>query len=158
MSTKKYFFISFTGTKLIDFQKMGIEEESLRENSGMVLENGKKMIPVPFASSCTIPSDSGMFVPSYLEYFIRTNFKAQEIKITFVRELSEEEFKQDQEFIKELMKDPNDRPLDKQTLNEIEKLIGTCEKGNLRVSVNPDSEKQKDEYENLFKRPSEWDE
>jgi hypothetical protein len=82
---------------------------------------------------------------------------ATDIKITFVRELSKDEYEADQAFLKMLTKHPDDRPLDKKVMSEIDALVGQVEAGNLKVKVDPDSEKVKDEFEDLFKRPPEWD-
>lgn len=159
MKNIKYFFVSYTGIKSVDPQKMGLDSdtiESISENlKDAGIKNGK--MPVPFSSNTTLTSENGLFIPSLMESYIRVMTNSTDIKITFVKELSKEEYDADQEFLKEMMKHPDDRPLDRKVMSEIDDLVGMAESGKLKIKVDPDSEKQKDEFDDLFKRPSEWD-
>lgn len=156
MKNTKYFFISYTGIKGVSPEKMGIDSETIEMIPTHLREKDGK-IAVPFSSNTTMSSEEGMFIPSMMENYIRTLTNATDIKITFVRELSKDEFEADQAFLKMLTKHPDDRPLDKKVMSEIDALVCQVEAGNLKVKVDPDSEKVKDEFEDLFKRPSEWD-
>jgi hypothetical protein len=80
-----------------------------------------------------------------------------DVKITFVKELSEEEYKEDAKIAKMLSKKPEDQVVTHDVQAEIDDLIGRTEQGNLRVIVDPNSEKPKKEFGGLFEADPDWD-
>lgn len=113
-------------------------------------KKGKKVIPVIMPGHGTMFSGSGMFLPIEAENYFKFFTKCDEIAIKFVREISEEEFKLDQEL---RQKQDLPQPLDYNTSQEIDDLIGSVEKGRLNVHVDPNSEKHVDPFAEMFEDP-----
>ncbi len=153
MSNLKYFFVSYEGSFLKDLP----EGAELPE-----IFNDKKYagkMPVNITGNDIITSDKGLFLPSAIESFIKATKGLVDCKIIFVRELSKEEVDAEKSFMENIDKP---LPISNAVMSEIDELINAAEKGNLRVVVDPSSEKEHEDDEDLpglgglFDEPEGW--
>lgn len=142
----RYFFISAKCSKLVDVNELFEEDEGTtpKFDSGapdsdytghhFIEKNGKKYKAVKFNVTCVIPSPRGLFFPAMLEHHLKTEMKAEEVFIQFVREMSQEEFEADMEFREKAKEEKENGPkLPENVKSDIDDLITRCEKGDLRI-------------------------
>lgn len=145
--SEKYFFVSFVGTILKDLPKEMDATELFHPN----IKNGK--IPMQIQGHDIIESSRGLFIPTEIERFIKFKGSLDECKITFVREMTKEECEAERVSLIESILPPK---ISSNVQSEIDYLIGATEKGDLRVNVDPTSEKEDDEFGGLFNKPDNW--
>lgn len=153
MSDKKYFYITYEGTFLKDLPE-GTELPEMFEDKRY---SGK--MPVNVTGTDIITSDKGLFLPTAIESFIKSTRNLIECKIVFVREMTKEEVDAERSYVETLDKP---LPISDNVMSEIDDLINATEKGNLRVVVDPSSEKSHEEDDELpglgglFDEPEGW--
>jgi len=158
-SKAKYFFVAFQG---LAYQKIPKEmldqlpDADVREQMGIKEINGKLMASGMISSNICLRVETGLFVPSFIENYIKMSSNVNDVKISFVKELSEEEYKEDAKIAKMLSKKPEDQVVTHDVQSEIDDLIGRTEQGNLRIIVDPNSEKPKKEFDGLFEADPDW--
>lgn len=145
--SEKYFFVSFVGTILKDLPKDMDATEMFHPG----LKNGK--IPMQIHGHDIIESPRGYFIPTEIERFLKFKCSLEECKITFVREMSKEECDAEKKALIESILPPR---ISSNVQSEIDYLIGATEKGDLRVNVDPNSEKEDDDFGGLFTKPDNW--
>jgi hypothetical protein len=140
----RYFYISAKCIKLIDMEEEIDEGTTPKFESGSpdsdyvggqyVEKNGKKYKAAKVNVTCIVPSPRGLFFPAMLEHHLKTEMNCEEAFITFVREMSEEEFQADCEYRNRLKEEKENGPkLPENVKDDIEDLITRCEKGDLNV-------------------------
>lgn len=164
----KYFYITFIGIKKEFFDpktlmgSAGPKEESWKESED---DDDEPMtafkIPVPEYYSMTLISDNGMFVPAAVEDYIKTSYKVDQVCIQFVKEISEEEYtsqteylsvKADEKLKTKIAVDTVKSVIDDDAKLELDTLLEMASKGTLNVyPVDTDCEKEEDEWGDLFK-------
>ena len=147
----KYFFVAYTGTVLQSISGANVPEEF---SQMLGRKDGK--IPHTIQGNDIIESPSDKFIPTEIERFLKFKGRLDECKIMFVREMSVEEAEAEKKAVVELLKPP-EIPLAIQS--EIDYLINASEQGNLRVNVDPKSEKPIDDddgFGGLFEKPFNW--
>jgi len=153
MSDPKYFFIAYEGMILKDLPD-GAELPEIFSDKKYA---GK--MPINLTGTDIITSDKGMFLPSAIESFIKATRNLSECKIVFVREMTKEEVDAEKSFVETLDKP---LPISNTVMSEIDDLINATERGNLRIVVDPSSEKSHEEDEDLpglgglFDEPEGW--
>lgn len=153
MSDTKYFFIAYEGLFLKELPE-GTELPEFFEDKKY---SGK--MPINFKGTDIITSDKGLFLPTAIETFIKTTRNLAECKITFVREMTKEEVEAEKSYVETLDKP---LPISNTVLSEIDDLINAAQNGNLRVVVDPSSEKSHEEDDDLpglgglFDEPEGW--
>jgi hypothetical protein len=115
------------------------------------LKNGK--IPVQIQGHDIIESPKGLFIPTEIERFIKFKGSLDECKIIFVREMTKEECDAEKVSLISSILPPK---ISSNVQSEIDYLIGATERGDLRVNVDPTSEKEDDEFGGLFTKPDNW--
>lgn len=156
----KFYFVAFQGIAYQKIPKEMLEqlpEEDVRERMGIKEINGKLMMSGMVSSNICLKSETGLFIPSYIENYIKMSSNVNDVKITFVKELSEEEYKEDAKIAKMLSKKPEDQIVTHDVQSEIDDLIGRTEQGNLRIIVDPNSEKPEKEFGGLFDADEGWE-
>jgi len=148
----KYYFVCFDAVLYKELPKEGFGDGELDIEGipGMMEVNKRKVIPLTIPAHGIMYSKNGMFVPFEVESYFKFFCKCDAIFIKFVRECTKEEFEMD---LKLRQQKDTPQPLDYNTQQEIEKLLSSAESGSLKVHVDPDSEKVKDEFEDLYKSP-----
>ena len=163
----KYFFISAAGTKMMDISAaIGAEEQDEIEKLIGKATGKPEMnrIPVTATQTMVIKSPTGMFVPAAIEATIKSQYGLDSASITFVREMSKEEFDFNQSVIDEMNKP---KPLKYNVKEEIEDLLNRASTGDLSCpnELRPDfatSEEEKDLLDlglpmNLFDESGLWE-
>ena len=145
--SEKYFFVSFVGTIYKDLPK----EMDATEMFHPDLKNGK--IPVQIQGYDILESPKGLFIPTEIERFLKFKSSLEDCKITFVREMSKEECDAEKMALITSILPPK---ISSNVQSEIDYLIGATEKGDLRVNVDPKSEKDEDDFDGLFTKPDNW--
>ena len=163
----KYFYITFIGIKKEFFDpktfmgSTGPKEESWKESDDEEEPLTAFKIPVPEYYSMTLISDNGLFVPAAVEDYIKTAYKVDQVCIQFVKEITEEEYKNQTEYLSvkadEKLKTKIaiysvKSTIDEDAKSELDSLLDMASKGTLNVyPVDKGSEKEKDEWGDLFK-------
>ena len=159
---KTYYYISANVTRYMEVPMVDLDKED--DHNGLPLDNkspdadeykpknfhernGKKVIPLTSSISYIHVSLRGFFVPSVVESELKARTSGDDVGITFVREMSEEEYIADRE-IRTAQKEfeENKGKLPNSVASEIESMIGRCEEGKLR----PDTP-AKDDHANSTK-------
>lgn len=166
MSEKKkgrFFHVSAKCVKLVDVDKCDDEEDiipgiksampqELEAAMGYVEKDGKKYKSTRVTISTVIPAHRGMYIPAMIEKHIKEMAGVDEVCITFVHEMTQEEFEEDSK-IRMTLKDieENGPPLDERTKSDIDDLIERASKGEINVhSVDSTkSNKREEEYNPL---------
>jgi hypothetical protein len=171
-SNSKYFFVVAAGTKYIDVSTLVGEATKDVSEIDKILEGIddeevklKGKIPVTTHNNIVMESANGLFVPSMIENYIKTMYGLSEAYITFMREMTKEEYDFDCKY-KENLKKP--KPLEYNTISEIEDLLMRGESGNLSITddLKPEfarTEEEKDLMDlnlpmNLFDSEGLWEE
>ncbi len=147
--SKKYFYVSYTGmtTKTLDTPK---DEEII---PGQISSNDKVSIPVQIYGGEILTSEHGMFLPHQMEYFLCVTHNLEKCFITFVREMTQEEVDYEKNnkvcdsnsaCFNQVSKKENEK-----IKSEIDDLINAAENGNLRINVDPNSEKPNQDEKGL---------
>ena len=171
-SKSKYFFVVAAGTKYIDVSTLVGEATKDVSDIDKIL-NGvddeeiklKGKVPITTHNNVVMESANGLFVPSMIENYIKTMYGLSEVYITFIREMTKEEYDFDCKY-KENLKKP--KPLEYNTISEIQDLLARGESGNLSITdeLKPEfarTDEEKDLMDlnlpmNLFDSEGLWDE
>jgi hypothetical protein len=140
MTNDKYFFISASGVKNFDIGMMTDDDESdidklLNEASGAKRPSGK--LPVTINRSLVITAKNGLFVPAAIESKLKLLYGLDDCVITFIREMTQEEFDLNQKVIADQSKPV---PLGGSVVAELEDLLNRASSGDLSVTsdLRPD--------------------
>lgn len=137
-NTTKYFFITAQATKmnkLKDILGSNDEEEDIEDalNALNMDAPDKSNIPVMLHYSMVLESPTGMFIPSYIENFVKESTKADNVCITFVREMSLEEYTANKMYKATIDKKGDIKELTYNVKQELEDIIGRTESGDIRI-------------------------
>ena len=133
----KYFFISASGTKMVDISSAigGEEQDEIEKLIGKATGKAEThKFPVSANQTMVIKSPTGMFVPAAIEATIKSQYGLDSAAITFVRELTKEEFDFNENVITEMNKP---KPLKYNVLEEIDDMLNRASSGDLRVVNEP---------------------
>lgn len=141
MNNDKYFFISAAGIKHFDIGAfVANDDESdidkmLNEASGAQKPSGK--LPITLNRSLVITAPNGLFVPAAIENKLKLMYGLDECVITFMREMSKEEFDMNNKVMSEMSKPT---PLGTSVLSELEDILSRASSGELSVTeeLRPD--------------------
>lgn len=151
---EKYFFIALSLTKLVSISSLHQKEEDGDGDDipGLEKENGPessmkqmdKKIPMQQMYSTCIVSPSGLFIPDAIEDTVKNDTKADEASITFVREITKEEYQTNTMYATTKHLPP---PVPQDIMAEIDDIVSRAESGELRPIVPLQSEipKNKDQ-------------
>lgn len=167
----KYFFISARGSKFknLDTEKGEDIEDVLKSLSldGKTPDEQKQTMSHSMDISSVIEMPSGMFIPSYIENYLKQKTGVDIVVINFVREMSYDEFIADSVHRANLTIKSQPKPIGNNVLQEIDDILNQAEKGDLRVikPETPDVPTTKEEQDlldlglptNLFDDTGLWD-
>jgi len=130
--TQKYFYVCVVGTKLVDITSKIPEGTDPTDvsNPDVISKNGKMYIRVEGHYGSAMTSLNGAFVPTMIEDYFVKEMGLEQCVITFVRDMTQEDYEHDVKYIKE---SSEPKPLDKGLMDEIDDLVGRVETGDLRV-------------------------